>query len=414
MLLIAGLLFGCFSTGHSSAQESIRPSTTGVLASEARQNTTSTGNYFLKAGPVDFSASLSTDVEYNDNVGLAEVGRESDIIIRPTLAIDSEWRITQLNTLHFDISLGYQKYLDHGSLDTRTILLDPGSQLSFDVYVGGILKLNFHDRFSIMQNPVDEPLLSNVANFQRFENTAGVTALFDFNDLKIVVGYDHFNYRTFESDFDFLDRSEEQFYASAGLRLSDAITVGLDGSGGLINYRLNINNDGTTWTAGPFLEATLSSYTTLRITGGWQEMNFSQTGTTGDTNNYGGWFGNLTISQRLNQYWTHSVSAGHEARLGLEVNFSEYDYLRYLSQWQINPRLNAGFEAFLEQDNESGTIQAQDSELARRWGGGISLSYRLGPKLTAGLQYHYVKKDSDLVLRSYYQNSVSLDLKYEF
>jgi hypothetical protein len=280
--------------------------------------------------------------------------------------------------------------------------------------VGGILKLNFHDRFSIMQNPVDEPLLSNVARFDRFENSAGVTALFDFNDLKFVVGYDHFTYRTFGNEFDFLDRSEEQFFASAGLRISDALTAGLDGSFGLINYRYNINNNGTTWTAGPFIEATLSSYTTLRIAGGWQQMNFSQTGTTGDTSNYSGWFGNIPISQRLNQYWTHSLSAGHKARLGLEVNFSEYDYVRYLSQWQINPRLSAGFEAILEEDNESGTIQAQDAELARRWGAGVTLSWRLGPKLTAGLQYHYWNKNSDLALRSYYQNSVSVDLNYQF
>jgi len=192
------------------------------------------------------------------------------------------------------------------------------------------------------------------------------------------------------------------------------LTVGVDGSGALINYQLDINNNGETWSAGPFIEATISSYTTLRISGGWQDMSFQQTGTTGDTSNYNSWYGNATISERLNQYWTHSLSAGHEARLGLEVNYSDYDYVRYVSQWQINPRLSAGFEAFVERDDESGTIAEQDSERSIRFGGGVSLSWRLGTKLSAGLQYRYVNKNSDLDLRSYYQNSLSLNLRYDF
>ena len=384
-----------------------------MLASEARQPQTAPGNYFLKAGPVDFGASLSLNAEFNDNVGLSENNRQSDFILRPVLQIDSEWRVTALNTLRFDIGIGYATYLQHSDLNTRSILLDPGSQISFDVFVGGILKLNFHDRFAILQNPIDEPSLSNTARFDRFQNTAGVTGLFDFNDLKLVVGYDHFTYSTFSSEFNFLDRSEEQVFASAGLRISDAFTLGVDGSGALVDYRLNINNNGTTFSGGPFAEATLSSYTTMRLSGGWQAMNFDGSGTTGDTSNYNGWYGSLTIAQRLNQYWTHSLSVGHEARLGLEVNYSEYDYARYLSQWQINPRLSAGFEVFIENDNESGTA-AQNSELSRRWGAGLSLTWRLGSKLSADLHYRYVDKNSDLALRNYYQNSISVDLKYTF
>src|SRR5258708_18094808 len=102
-----------------------------------------------------------------------------------------------LNTLRFNIGIAYAKYTQHSNLDTRSILLDPGSQIAFDVYIGGVLKLTFHDRFAILQNPIDEPSLSNTARFDRFQNAAGLTALFDLNDLKIVLGYDHFDYRTF-------------------------------------------------------------------------------------------------------------------------------------------------------------------------------------------------------------------------
>ena len=395
------------------AQESIRPSDTGSLASEARKPTESTGNYFLKAGPVDFSASAAVEVDYNDNVGLAEKDRLSDLIVRPSVEIDSAWHVTTLNTLRFDIGIAYAKYTQHSDLDTRSLLLDPGSQISFDVFIGGVLKLTFHDRFAILQNPIDEPNLSNTALFDRFQNAAGVTALLDFNDLKIVFGYDHFNYRAFDSEFDFLDRREEQFYASAALRVSDAVSVGLDGSAALVHYLTDFNNNGTTWSAGPFVEATLSNYTTVRLAGGYQAMDFDQSGTSGDTTQYGGWYGNVTVAQRLNQYWSHSLSAGHEARLGLEVNFSEYTYARYLAQWRINPRLVASLEGFAENANESGTA-AQNSEDAFRWGAGANFTYRLGNKLSLEVGYQYVNKNSNLPLRDYYQNVGTLVVKYDF
>ena len=396
------------------AQESIRPSDTGAFAADARKSSESTGNYFLKAGPIDFSASASVEVDYNDNIGLAEKDRLSDFIIRPAVEIDSAWRVTSLNTLRFDIGIAYAKYMQHSNLDTRSILLDPGSQISFDVYIGGVLKLTFHDRFAILQNPIDEPTLSNTARFDRFQNSAGLTALFDFNDLKIVLGYDHFNYHTFSDDFDFLDRREEQFFASASLRMSDAVTVGVDGSAALVHYVLDFNNNGQTWSAGPFVEAALSNYTTLRISGGYQAMTFEQTGTSGDTTNFGGWYGNVTLAQRLNQYWSHSLSLGHEARLGLEVNFAEYSYARYLAQWQINPRVTASLEGFAEDANESGTVAAQNSEDSFRWGGSASLAWRLGNKLSLDLGYNYVNKNSNLPLRDYYQNVGTFVVKYDF
>ena len=96
--------------------------------------------------------------------------------------------------------------------------------------MGGVLRLNFHDRFAIVQNPIDEPTLSNVARFDRFQNSAGVTAFVELNDLKFVFGYDHFTFDSLDSEFDSLDRREEQFYGSASLRFTDAVTAGLDGN----------------------------------------------------------------------------------------------------------------------------------------------------------------------------------------
>ena len=72
--------------------------------------------------------------------------------MRPQVNINALWPITQLNTLKLDIGLGYAFYLDHSDYNTNGVLLSPGSQLSFDIFVGDF-RINFHDRFSLEQDP---------------------------------------------------------------------------------------------------------------------------------------------------------------------------------------------------------------------------------------------------------------------
>ena len=407
------LILAAFAVQSASAQESIRPSSTGSTAADARQQTETDGVYNVKLGPVGVNVTGSMEIEGTDNVGLTQTNRQGDLILTPGIQFDSQWKVTELNSLHLNLGLDYSKYLEHSNLSTRSVLLAPGSQIAFNMYLGGFVRLTFHDQFAILQNPVDEPTLSNVARFDRFQNSAGLTALVDLNDLKLVLGYDHFDFRSLDSQFDTLNRNEEQSFASASLTLSDAVTAGVDGSFALVNYLVNYNNNGTTWTAGPFVEATLSPYTKLRLSGGYQSMHFDGNGTSGDLTNLGGWYGSLSAAQRLNQYWSHSLTLGREARLGLDVNFTEYTYARYQASWRVNTRMNAGFEAFYENADQSGTA-LQDSENSHRLGGGFSLSWKLGNKLALSLRYQYVKKVSDLDLRSYYQNVGTLTLHYDF
>ncbi len=382
------------------------------MAADTRRALPANTHYNLKMGPLTMNLSGGVDVEYNDNIGLSQEDRESDFIFRPSLRLDTAWQMSRLNTMRLSLGMGFSKYASHSELDTRSVLLDPGSELAFDIYVGGNLRLNIHDRFSIVQNPVEEPTLSNIGHFDRFQNSAGITALWDFNDLKIVLGYDHFNFLSLGNQFSFLDRDEEQFMGSASLRVNDSLTLGLDGNLALINYKERVNNDGTTYSLGPFVEAILSGRTRLRLSGGYQGMAFESGGTNADRTDYSGAYANLTLSHQVNQYISHSLNFGHEARLGLSVNFAEYTYARYILAWRLNSRLNLGFEAFVEDAQESGDLL--NSEHSSRWGASASLSYKLGPKTSLALRYHYVNKNSDIELRDYYQNVLNLSVNHDF
>jgi hypothetical protein len=165
--------------GISRAQDAIRPSLAGEAAAEARRQSIDKIPYNLQIGPMKFRFSATMGFEYNDNINLAEDGTavffsptgpivvttkaQDDIILRPQFNMNALWPITQLNTLRLDVGVGYAFYMNHSNYNTNGVLVSPGSQLAFDIFVGDF-RINIHDRFSLEQDPVAEVALSNVAS----------------------------------------------------------------------------------------------------------------------------------------------------------------------------------------------------------------------------------------------------------
>jgi hypothetical protein len=194
------------------AQESIQPSLAGDQVAELRK-VINRSDYNLRLGPVLLDLSASTEIEYNDNINLSDHAKTGDWIFLPQVNLNMDWQATAVNELRLDLGFGYEAYLNHSNLNSDTLLIAPDSLLSFDVYVGDF-RFNFHDRLSIQQNPVDTIELSNVARFGRLENSAGVSAVWDLNQVKIMGSYDHYLFDSLDSTFDYLSRSEEQFLFS--------------------------------------------------------------------------------------------------------------------------------------------------------------------------------------------------------
>jgi hypothetical protein len=351
-------------TGVVTAQESIRVSSMEGMAPQARVQSTDYSRYNLKMGKVLVDAAVSVQAEFNHNVGLSETNEDSDIAIRPQLDLQATWQMTQLNRLNFGITLGYTKYLENDQLDTKSILLSPNSEISFDIFLGKV-RLNIHDRFAILQNPVDDISLSQAARFERFLNSVGITLSWPVTaKVNLVAGYDHFTFRSITDDYEYLDRSEEQFSASIAYAPSDILDIGIDATAVSFDYDDNFNNDGFGYSVGPFIETRLSAFTKLRVAGGYQNLDFDSDRLNGDRSNFSGWYATVTVSNRLSDSFTHALHIGREARLGLSVNFLEYNYARYTASWRVNSRLSAAFDVYYEDSQESGGI----SEEADRWG----------------------------------------------
>ncbi len=413
LLLAASLL---------QAQDAIRPSLAGEASAEARRQSLDQIPYNLLAGPVRFRFSATMGVEYNDNINVAERNEQDDIIFRPQVNLNALWPVTQLNTLRLDIGLGYAFYASHSQYNTDGVLLSPGSALAFDVFVGDF-RINFHDRFSLEQDPIAEPQLSGVADYGRFQNTGGVSVLWDLNKAVVTLGYDHYNFIATNDDFDYLDRNSDSFTGSVSFAATSTTGVGLEASYTITDYDRDLLNDNDSYSVGAFVETQLTNYLKLRVAGGYQNMSFdSRVVALGpfpdgsfvffnDRGDLDDFYINALLSHRINAAITQRLSVGHESQLGIDSNYIKLNYVRHTATWNIINRTLLTSELFYEDAEDSGGYV---DEHLQRYGGALSLGYQLTQHVTLGARYQYTQKNSDVALRDYKQNRVSLDGTYSF
>ncbi len=232
---------------RAAAQDAVRPSIAGAEVSAARaQPVFIPENYNLKIGQVQLKLGGSVTAEYNDNINLVRKGQLSDFIISPALTLDAALPITKLNTFHLTLGVGFSKYLEHSAYDTQAITVTPNSQLSYDIYIGGSVRLTLKDQFSLTQDPTTQASLNNVVNFQIFQNDVGATAVWDLNKLILTLGYSHLTEISLTSAFSYLNNNAEVLQSSVAVPLTEAIQVGLDVDGSYTQYEQNVNRAGRT------------------------------------------------------------------------------------------------------------------------------------------------------------------------
>ena len=397
------------------SQDVVRPSLAGEASAEARRQDIEHIPYNLLMGPIRFRVSATLGVEYNDNINLAEVNTQEDVIIRPQVNVNAIWPVTQLNTLRLDLGLGYAFYIDHSNADTSGVLISPGSQLAFDIFIGDF-RINFHERPSLQQDPIAELALSNVVDYGRFENTVGVSVLWDLNKAVVTLGYDHYTYISTTSMFNYLNRNAEELSGNVDVAVSSTTNVGLESYAVFNYYDQNVLNDSIDYAIGAFAETQLTNYLKVRVAGGYQWISFNNggvvsTGPFHDSGKLSDYYANILVSHRINPAIVQSLSAGHESQLGVNSNYITLNYIRHTVSWNIIRNTLLSTEFFYEDADESGGFIR---EHLHRFGGAIAVGYQLTPHITLGLRYQYTQKDSNVPLRDYTQNRVSLDGTYSF
>jgi hypothetical protein len=380
--------------------------------------------YNFRLGLVDFVIAAGIGVEFNDNITLSNSNQISDIVIRPELNIEGILRVSELNTLRFGLGLGYAKYIDNSQFDSESVIISPTSALVWTVKAGNFT-ITAKERLSYQEDPFQQPVLSNVANYRRWENQAGIQIDWDATEYsRVAVGYDRFDLSAKDNTYSFQDRTIHTVYVRPSVDISPRVTVGLNGSVSWTDYSESIQADGKTLLVGPYVQVKLSDVTDFYVEVGWQKSDFDggtiqtlvdeQTGlaagTAIDTQDTQQLYFKAQITNRPTQGFRHSLTASRTAESGLGSNFYDLYHFEYTADWMIQENTSITPTAFYEYYETSGVAP----EEASRIGLAIGIHHMLSNSLTLGLDYRFLMKDSNRRDSDYKQNLGRLSLYYKF
>jgi hypothetical protein len=407
-LVAAGLLMAWLTPG-GRAQEAVRMSIAGADAAAAQHRAAETiGYYNLKVGPTawNFAAGLETD--YNSNVNNTENNPQGDFILRPQINTQMLWPVTEQNSLHFGLGIGYSAYVQNQHLDQ--LFLTPLSGLSFDIYAGDFM-INLHDRISITENSYQDPTVVGTGDYSQLQNALGTLVTWDLNKVVLRLGYDHVNYVSFSGNNQ-PDGTSEVGSLSAGYAIKPQMLLGLELGGDLISYtgpNLPYSN-ARQWNIGGFYDTPLSEYLHVSAHAGYTAFYPESSGITTNTSSFTGMYGELDVTHRLNQYVTYTLGAGRMIQLSFYGGTVDEYYARIAANWNILYQMTLGTYF----SYEYGTYLTGSQETFDRYGLGLTLGRSITKKLSATLGYQFYIRNSNLAGQSYTINFVSLNLWYAF
>lgn len=418
--IVCGL---CVAANELNAQEALNESFEVDRSRKSRKEAIDRQLYNLKAGPVLMRFDALMGFEFNDNPNLEDDPDEVDFAFRPMVNTAVLWALDARNALSFNLGLGYVKYINNTELDH--LVIAPSSELALDIYTGDFV-INIHERIAHTQNPVNDPTVSGTGDFGGIENTVGLRVDYTYNELALSAGYDHYNFISTSDGVDrtvrrgtnavpggiddVQDRSAELFYSRAGLRITPAITAGLEGSAELSDYESEFFHDNTQYSVGAFSELQIMRDLKGRIAGGYIHSEFDDNDTGPAPDAVDDFYAQLSLEHQLNKNLSHRLAAGREARAGAESEFVTLWYARYENDWGLNQWSTLHTSLFYENGKE----RATNTERFERIGAGLGVSVPLSRKMTSSLGYQLIYKESNQANRDYLQNSVTLEFRYAF
>lgn len=411
-------------------------SPSGLEPLDPQEPTEENEHYNFAIGPLRFALAAGLGIEWNDNITLSDENRQSDLIIRPSLNLEATWRVSDLNTLRFSLGASYAKYLDHSEYDTRGILLSPTSELALTFFLGEV-KFTVRDRFSYQEDPYDVPVISDVAQYRRWENQAGIQADWQVNDkLAVTAGYDHYNLWSVD-DFEDQDRAVDTVFIRPSYALTPSLSVGINATYSFITFESSDRDKGHNVLVGPFAKYQLSEHTNFYLEAGLQRATFDGEATVDqdvldayfdefvdedisreavrdslrdDDNETSSYYVRFEINNEPTEFFKHRLSGSKTAEVGFFSNYYDLYHVEYNADWKIRENTSFDPTLFYEYYETSGNI----GEKAHRWGAALGLRHNLTNSVTLGLDYRFLLKDSNLASSDYRQNLVFLSVYYKF
>lgn len=383
------------------------------------------GKRNMKVGPVNIGLGLYQGFEYNSNVQRAPVA-VSDFISSTLLNVSANYRITQQNVLSITAGIGVDHYFDHpefAAYGNGSYLLNilPGSTLAFDIKAGPVY-ITIYDRISV------RPAVNNAfpgvgaagSSFGVFQNDFGVAANWQINSAwAVAMNYTNTWSNALGSNFNQFDRTINSLHTSLTYSPSATWILGTEGGVSLLNYNQPTLNDALLFNWGLFVSVPVGKATTIKLSGGYQHFEFEDPTVVppvgpGDFTDLSSYYYNFSITNRLNNRFSHTLTIGHESSVNLSSNFVTADFVNYgvsMIAWKGGRFSLSGYFERAEPSFVNPLFPGSQFDLYQ-WGLDFYYTHQITSKIRAGAGYHFGISDAQGPVSNFEQHGFSLDMNY--
>jgi len=410
---MAALIFLAALT--APAQEALHNSQAGDAAADSRARQMQSPDYTFKKGDFQMLVLPSLGFDWNDNINLSKTNVMDDFIIKPAVGITASYPLSQRNLLYLDITIGYDRYLNHPNLSALDLNSSSGTGLSFDVGVKDVT-LNFHDWISYSQDAAQTATVANTPSYGTFQNTLGLSGTWDLNQVTLTAGYDHQNVLATSAQFNDVNHASELLFARAGFQVHPKVTAGLESSADFTTYEQRMLNNNSAYTVGPYMEFRPDAFFKFTVRGGYSINQFQNTSTNIQTSSQNSWYAGMNIIHQPTDFVSYSLDIGREVQSSAQSDLVEDWYVRPNITWKIINGLDFNTSLFYEQGTQgvgsTGSLPGSPNGSYDYYGGGLSLSHQLTSRLVLSLNYRLTVRTSGTPNDGYAQNLVGLQLTY--
>ena len=404
------IALGFLSPGVSPAQEALRSALSADSAINAQTNAVTPPPDGLRAGPVQLNVGTYLGVTFDDNINAAQEHARSDTSIHAGLNLGFLWPATENSKIQFASQFGYATYLGHTRSDSLEIAPDSALtwRLSFDQGT-----LSFYDQFDYSEEVVTVPSVAGLNSLPRLENTIGARAQWFPDKWQLEAGLSHDDFISTSHSFDYLDRGSEYLFLKGAWRFAENTQAGMELSAGETDYRLSLQSDNTSYSAGPYANWNITEFITANISGGPTIYRFKGTSREPASTLVSYYF-DFELSHQLTQFFSYKLSARRDVELGYNQgnNYAELLSFSDTMTWIATQYATLGLSLTFEHGVQPLFFTLKEN--FDRFGVSMNASYRLTDKLGGGVNFSHWERSSDFSGNSYGENSISFQLNYTF
>lgn len=390
------------------SQDVLRNQLEGEYWLEQRRRLLEAQPYNIRWGDFKALAEMSMTARYDSNVNLSEVDPQEDLILQPAGRVFSVMPLSDKNALTLDLSVSYLAFTQNP--DLNRLLIEPGSVVSFDVFVDET-RINFHDRFSYLDDPLETGPVSDASRFGGLYNTAGVSAHHQFNQVLVEGGYDYFIFSSSIDRFDYLNRGNHGVFLRTTAGVLPELELGIETSGGATTYREAILNDNQNISLGPVVFWRISEHLDWTVRGGIVRYFFDSTGVVPPQDDSNSFYVASDLHHDINEKFGSLLRFSRSFQQGVSSELLDLWRLSHEMEWGMVRRLPITTLIYVESGSESNAVREEEYN---RIGALVRADRALSDHLVLRLQYDFTSKDSNLPDRDYVDHRLSISGVWRF